>query len=197
MGKRLQRLLQTEYVDVWESFAAEVGGTWSAGSFGDPPRIEVPHAHGPILIERDVTMVMTGKVMIPVVSTTFTANRPTVPEQRFSISRASFASSVAEWFGRLDIQVDDEQFDEAFVLKGETADFVRSLFADETLRALFLINFEGALALKDDKVLFSDPTPGIDPLELSVPGLVDDRDRLRRLYTLFEATLSRVGQLRY
>jgi hypothetical protein len=194
MGKRLDRLLHQEFLDVWEAFAVEVGGTWTATAkaFGDGPRIEVPHVFGPIVIERDVTLIMAGKVMIPVVSTTFTANRPTVPAQRFSVSRAGFAASVAEWFGRLDIRVDDEQFDKAFVLKGETPDFVRALFADEAFRAQFLQDFEGTLALKDDKVLFSDPTPGLDPLELSVSGIVDDLDRLRRLHTLFAATLTRV-----
>lgn len=195
MGKRLQRLLHSEYLTVWRTFAAETGGTWNAATFDSDPRIEVPHPLGPIVIERDVTMVMTGKVMIPVISTTFTAYRPTVPAQRFSVSRATFAASVAEWFGRLDIHVDDHPFDEAFVLKGDTPDFVRTLFADAALRQQYLDHFEGTIALKDDTALFTDPTPGLDALELSVSGLVKDVDQLRRLHALVAATLTRLGQL--
>jgi hypothetical protein len=194
MGKRLRRLLQSDHLAVWETFAAEVGGSWHTPGSGDE-YVEIPHPDGPIVIEKDVTMVMVGQVMVPVMSTTFTAYRPTASAKRFSVSRADFATSVAEWFGRLDIQVDDETFDRAFVLKGDTPDFVRRLFADTTLRTLYLDHFEGSVALKDDTALFTDPTPGLDPLELSVSGLVDDLDRLRRLYTLFAATLTRVGQI--
>jgi len=192
MGKRLHRLLHAEYLAVWESFAAEIGGTWNSPAFGEDARIEVPYSAGTITIESDVTHIMTGKVMIPVLSTIFSARLPTRPAHRFSVSRATFAASVAEWFGQLDIHVDDHTFDSAFVLKGDTPDFVRQLFADAALRAQYLADFEGSLALKDDKAFFHDPTPGIDPLELTVSGIIDDAARLRRLYALFAATLARV-----
>lgn len=195
MGKRLNRLLQGSYLSTWEAFATEVQGTWSAPSFGHEARIEVPHPLGPIVIERDVTMIMTGKVMIPVISTIISAPRPQNPAHRFSVSHATFASSVAEWFGRLDIQVGDPAFDEAIVLKGDTPDFVRSLFSDPAFRERYRADFEGSLALKDDKAFFSDPTPGVDPLELTISGIIEDASRLRRVYELFGATLTRLGEI--
>ncbi len=194
MGKRLHRLLHGTYLVTWERFATEVNGTWNSPGSGDDARIEIPHAFGPIVIESDVTLMLTGKVMIPVMSTIFSAQRPSRPAHRFSVSRAGFAASVAEWFGSLDIQVDDPVFDQAFVLKGDTPDFVRSIFADAQLREQYRADFEGSLALKDDTALFTDPTPGIDPLELTISGITDDAARLRRLYLLFAATLTRVGQ---
>ena len=99
--------------------------------------------------------------------------------ERFSVSRTTFAPSVAEWFGALDIHVDDEAFDRAFVLKGETADVVRALFADAALRERYLRAFEGQLHLRDDSTSSGDPTPGTDPFELSVPGYIDSAERLR------------------
>ncbi|MFY7923612.1 MAG: hypothetical protein ACOVSI_14485 [Gemmatimonas sp.] len=195
MGKRLNQLLQGSSLSTWEAFAAEVHGTWSAPSLGDAARVEIPHAHGPIVLERDVTMIMTGKVMIPVVSTIFTAQRPTNTAHRFSVSRANFATSVAEWFGSLDIHVDDPAFDEAFVLKGDTPDFVRALFGDAALRDRYRADFEGSIALKDDTAFFTDPTPGIDPFELTVSGLIEDAARLRRAYELFAATLTRLHEI--
>ncbi len=195
MGKRLHRLLHGTLLDTWEAFATEVNGTWNASEASDDARIEIPHAHGLIVIEIDVAMILVGKVLVPAMSTIFSAQLPSVPKHRFSVSRASFAASVAEWFGSLDTQVDDPVFDEAFVLKGDTPDFVRSIFADAPLREQYRADFEGSLALKDDTAMFTDPTPGIDPLELSVSGIIDDAARLRRLYLLFAATLTRVGQL--
>jgi hypothetical protein len=195
MGKRLHRLLHSAYLDVWAAFAAEVGGRWNTPAYGEDARIEVPHPAGPIVIETDVTMVMVGKVMVPVYSTTFTAMRPSLPAHRFSVSRASFATSVAQWFGALDIQVDDPTFDQAFVLKGDTPDVVRSLFADAALRTQYLDAFEGSLALKDDTAFFSDPTPGQDPLEITVSGIIEEPHRLRRLHALLAATLTRLAAL--
>jgi hypothetical protein len=195
MGDRLKRALRGTHLDVWEAFAAEVQGSFNDPGPGEQARIEIAHPHGPIIIQADVSMIMVGKVMVPVLSTVFTAHRPEARTRRFSVSRASFATSIAEWFGSLDIHVDDETFDRAFVLKGESPDFVRGVFADGSLRARYLADFDGSLALRDDKVFFSDPTPGIDPLELSVPGYVEDLEKLRRLFGLFAATLDRIERV--
>lgn len=189
---RLKRALRGKHLDVWEAFATEVQGTFNDPGPGEQARIEIAHPHGPVAIQADVSMIMVGKVMVPVLSTVFTALRPSARARRFSVSRANFATSVAEWFGSLDIHVDDATFDDGFVLKGETPDFVRAVFADATLRAQYLADFDGSLALRDDKVFFSDPTPGFDPLELSLSGYVEDLEKLRRLYALFVATLDRI-----
>jgi hypothetical protein len=189
---KFRNMLGGAYLNVWEAFAAEAGGTLVNPGIGKSPRIEIPHARGPIRIEGHVVMIMTGKVLIPVISTRLSALLPATHEQRFSVSRANFATAVADWFGALDIQVDDPEFDAAFVLKGETPDLVRAIFADADLRARFLRDFEGQLHRHDDATFFGDPTPDIDPFELSVPGYVDSIERLRALFTLFVATLDRL-----
>ena len=189
---KLDRLLRGKHLDVWEAFATEIGGTWNTPGFGDTPRIEVPHARGPLVIEGHVTMIMAGKVLVPVHSTKFSALLPATRAQRFSVSRASFATAVAEFFGSLDIHVDDETFDEAFVVKGDTPDLVRALFASAPLRERYLRDFEGQLHRRDDASIFGDPTPDADPFELSVPGYVDTPERLRALWGLFVETLERL-----
>lgn len=189
---KLERLLRGKHLEVWEAFASEIGGSWSSPGMFDTPRITVAHARGPLVLEGHVTMIMAGKVMVPVVSTKFSAMLPATRAQRFSVSRASFASAVADWFGALDIHVDDEVFDKAFVLKGETPDLVRALFASAPLRERYLRDFEGQLHRHDDGSVFGDPTPDIDPFELSVPGYVDTPERLRALWSLFVETLERL-----
>lgn len=181
------------HLETWPAFAQERGGTWNAPGFAEQPVIDIPHGRHVIRIEGHVTMVPTGKVMIPVVSTRFSTTLPSVPAHRFSVSRANFASAVAHWFGALDIHVDDTTFDETFVLKGDTPDVVRALFADAALREQYLAHFEGQLHRHDDAGMFHDPTPGADPLALDVPGLIDDPARLGALYDLFVATLDRIA----
>jgi hypothetical protein len=191
---KIAEFFRTKQDDTWPAFAKELGGTCTSAGFADQWVIEVPHGIHVIRIEKHVTMIMTGKVMIPVVSTRFSTMLPSVPAHRFSVSRASFATAVAQWFGALDIHVDDPTFDEAFVLKGDTPDVVRQLFADEALRQQYLADFEGQLHRHDDAGTFHDPTPGADPLALDVSDMVDDPARLRVLYRLFVATLDRVVQ---
>jgi hypothetical protein len=189
---KLERLLRGKHLDVWEAFARDVGGVWNAPNSGEAPRIEVAHPRGPLRIEGNVTWITTGKVMIPVLSTTFSALLPATRAQRFSVSRASFASAVADWFGALDIHVDDTVFDQAFVLKGETPDLVRHLFSSAPLRERYLRDFEGQLHRRDDSSFLGDPTPDADPFELSVPGFVDTAERMHALWTLFVETLERL-----
>jgi len=189
---KLERLLRGKHLDVWEAFAREIGGTWNSPGPGDTPRIEIQHSRGPLRIEGHVTMVMVGKVLVPVVCTKFSALLPATHAQRFSVSRASFAAAVADWFGALDIHVDDEAFDKAFVLKGETPDLVRALFASAPLRERYLRDFEGQLHRRDDSSIFGDPTPDADPFELSVPGYVDTPERMRALWALFVETFERL-----
>jgi hypothetical protein len=189
---KLEKLLRGKYPDVWAAFAQEVRGSWNAPKYAETPCIEVPHPNGPVKIEGEVTMILVGKVMVPVLSTRFSASLPEARGQRFSVSRASFATAVAKWFGALDIHVDDDDFDQAFVLKGDTPDVVRTIFADASLRARYLRDFEGQLMRRDDGSILGDPTPNADPLELVVPGYIDDLERMRALWTLFVATLERV-----
>lgn len=190
LAVKLERLLRGRHLDVWEAFAQEIGGSWNAPAFGDTPRIDVPHVRGPLRITGNVAMILAGKVLVPVPSTTFSAVLPATREQRFSVSRASFASAVADWFGALDIHVDDEAFDRAFVLKGDSPDAVRALFASAPLRERYLRDFEGQLHRRDDRTIFGDSTPDADPFELSVPGYVDTPERMRALWDLFTETLA-------
>jgi len=189
---KLETIQQGNHLAVWEAFAKEVGGSWIAPEGGRGPRVEVPHPRGAISITGNVVMLFMGKMLIPVLSTTFSALLPSTREQRFSVSRANFAASVAEWFGSLDIHVDDEAFDKAFVLKGETPDVVRAIFASASLRERYLRDFEGQLHRHDDRILSKDPTPDADPYELSLPGYVDTTERMRALWALFTETLERL-----
>lgn len=188
---KLDHFLHHSPNDAWTTVERDIGGTTQVAD-GRVSAITVPHPRGAVRIEAHVTHVFIGKVLVPMVTTRFSVTLPSARSQRFSVARASFATAVAEWFGALDIHVDDPTFDAAFVLKGETPDQVRALFADATLRERYLRDFEGQLHRHDDASLFGDPTPDADPFTLDVPGLVDSAPKLRALYDLFVATLDRL-----
>lgn len=191
MSSRLSRLLQGPHEHVWKQFALDVGGEY----IDDPSEREQSVAFRlsglPVLLERDVTLVGTGKVFVPVVSTRLSVELPAVPAYRFSMTAAGFGSSVARWFGAQDIAVGESVFDDAFVLKGVDPAVVRELFADDELRALCVAGFTGRLQRRDDVVFGIDMTPGKDPFELTMPGLVDDLSLLHRSCDVFSRVLAR------
>lgn len=192
MTSRLSRLLRGKHHHVWEQFAHDVGGVYAAGENGAQDTVSTQvHGHSATL-EGDVTMILVGKALMPVVSTRFVVDLPTVADYRFAMTPSDFTTTIARWFGAQDIAVGESVFDEAFVLRGVTPDFVRRLFADDELRALCLQGLSGRLQRRDDKQLWSDPTPGKDPLELSVVGLVDDLSTLHRYFDVFTRVLGRM-----
>jgi hypothetical protein len=192
MTSRLSRLLRGKHHHVWEQFALDVGGTFAAGG-SDAQDTVAMAVHGrQVVLEGDVTMILAGKVFMPVVSTRFVTELPSVPGYRFSMTPSDFSTTIARWFGAQDIAAGEPVFDDAFVLRGVEPDFVRQLFADGELRALCLQGVSGRLQRRDDTELWSDPTPGKDPLELSVLGLVDDLSALHRYFDVFTRVLARM-----
>jgi hypothetical protein len=184
-------MMRGKHHDVWKQFALDVGGRHIEGAFGSQEEVHFGAYGYDAVLEADVMMVMVGKVLVPVLTTRFVAELPAVPEYRFSMSAAGFGSAIARWFGAQDIPVGDAIFDEAVVLKGVDPTFVQHLFADAALRALCLKSAAADLQRRDDKQFWSDPTPGKDPLSLSVPGFVDDPEALRGHFDLFCAMLAR------
>jgi hypothetical protein len=191
MKSRLSRMLRGKHHAVWQQFAVDVQGMYHEGtrSTDDEVRVKV-HGHD-VVLQADVTMVMVGKVMVPVFSTRFVTLLPAVPGSRFSITKAGMGSGVARWFGAQDIAVGDAAFDDAFVLKGIDPAFVRRLFDNVILRTLCQDYLGGELQRRDDNVMWSDPTPGMDPLELTMHGLIDDADVLRHHFDIFGRVLAR------
>jgi len=184
-------MLRGKHHDVWKQFALDIGGDYLEGSGRSHDEVRfVAHGHDAVL-EGDVTLVMVGKIMVPVLSTRFVVQLPEVSTYRFSVSAAGFGSAIARWFGAQDVAMGEATFDDAFILKAVDPAFVQQLFADAALRALCARSAFAHLQRRDDTQLWSDPTPGMDPLELSVPGFVDDLETLRAYFNLFTAVLAR------
>lgn len=63
---------------------------------------------------------------------------PIVPhlDLGLGLTRAGVASKVSEWFGKRDIQLDDEPFDKAFTIRGDEPERVRALLNPELRQAV-------------------------------------------------------------
>ena len=115
---------------------------------------------------------------------------------RFRIYRASMFSELGKRLGMQDIVIGDAAFDEAFIIQSNDESKVRALLADPQLRALIAAQPRIMLKVKDDEGRFGAPFPaGTDELKFTCGGVIKDVDRLRLLFDLFAATLTRLCEV--
>lgn len=157
---------------MWDEVAAAVGGTvvGEADVWKNSTRVEAPIEGGPWTATLDVytTVVMVGKVPVPVYFSRVVAPFLPLGDFRLTIYRANPFSEVAKLFGMQDIGVEDATFNRTFIIKGNDSERVRRLFngeAGEKLR-------EGLLQIPHLHFGISDSghEAGIDGRKQGIPG---------------------------
>ena len=115
---------------------------------------------------------------------------------RFRIYRASIFSELGKRLGMQDIVIGDAAFDQAFIIQGNDDRYVRALLMDPQLRAMIAAQPKIMLEVKDDDGWFGTSFPaGTDELKFTAQGVIKDLDRLRSLFDLFAATLTRLCEI--
>jgi hypothetical protein len=179
--------------EIWRQLSERLNARYVDGGFWKGDKVEA--SHGDWTITLDSYVVSTGK-------TTFVYTRMTAPflntdAFRFTIARAGFLTPIAKLFGMQDIEVGDEAFDDAFVIRSNDEDRVKTLLASGRLRTLLQELPEVHLTIKGgDKWYERRLPPEVDALEFTVMGLVKDLDKLEAMYRLLAEALDglcRVG----
>jgi len=190
----LRNLFGPSRDEIWQQFAAAVGGNMTEGGFWGRSKVEA--AHGQWIITLDTYTVSTGKS-----SVTYTRMRaPYVnPEGfQFTIYRRGVFSDIGKWLGMQDVEVGEPQFDEDFIIKGNDDAKLRRLFADAKLRELVSAQPTIHFCVKDDEDRFwggRNFPPEVDELYFRVTGVIKDVDRLKLLYDLFSETLDELCRM--
>lgn len=187
--KSLRKLFRSSYPEIWRQLAEELGARYVAGGRWKGDRIEA--SHGEWTLTLDACTVMAGNV--PVTFTRLRAPYVNPDGFRFSIQRRNFLSGLAAALGLQDVLVGHASFDAAFVIKGTDEAKLKRLFDDPVVRQ-GLERLDGVrLGALDDEGWFGKKfPPATDELQLSLDGLVTDRERLKTAFELFGATLDRL-----
>jgi len=180
--------------EVWRQLSQEIGAEFVEGGFWKGEHKVQVHAK-PWTITLDTYTVHSQHSHV-----TYTRMRaPYVnPEGfRFTIYRKGFFSDLGKLLGMQDIEVDDPDFDAAFIIKGTDEFKVRDLFADPKIRQMIQAQPEFRLDVKDSEGWFGPRFPDdVDELHFQVVGVIKDLERLKALFDLFAAVLEalcRVG----
>jgi len=180
--------------EIWQQFAAAVGGQFNSGGFWNGSKVEA--SHGQWTVTMDTFAVSTGKS-----SVTYTRMRaPYVNPTgfQFNIYRRGIFSNIGKWLGMQDVTVGFAQFDEDFIIKGNNEAKLRDLFSDAKLRDLIALQPDLSFCVRDDEQRFwggRNFPPEVDELYFQVAGVIKDIDRLKQLYDLFSETLDQLCRM--
>lgn len=172
--------------EVWHQLAAEINADFVDKGFWGGSRVEA-HVDNWIIV-LDTYTVSSGKS-----STTYTRMRAPFVNTKdfyFKIYRNGVFSGLGKFLGMEDINVGYEDFDDEFIIQGNNAEMVRTLFSNERIRKLIQDQIRIKLEIKDDEGFFKGHFPGgIDELSFIVPGVIKDINSLKELYELFAEVL--------
>jgi len=148
--------------EIWTALAAEFNGRFVDGKWNSPDRVYVTVGEWEILLDHFSRQ--TGKTTIP-----YTRIRSPFTNQDnlyFKIYRQGFFSGVAKYFGMQDIQLNDEEFDKDFVLKGNDVFKINWIFESTEVRKYLYELDKIHLEIKNDDGFFkkSHYNEGIDEL---------------------------------
>ena len=180
--------------EIWQQFAAEVGGNFAEGGFWKGSRVDA--AHGQWTVTLDTYTVSTGKSSI-----TYTRIRaPYInPDNfHFNIYRKGIFSDLGKWLGMQDVSVGYPQFDEDFIIKGTDESKLRRLFSNARIRDLIQDQPEIQFSVHDGESGFWNAQnwpQGVNELYFQVVGVIKDIDRLKLLYDLFSETLDELVRM--
>lgn len=188
----LRRWFGPSREEIWRQLSTELDARYVSGGFLKGDKVEA--AHGEWTVTLDTYVVSTGKTVI--VFTRMRAPYVNPSGFRFTIYRRSMFSGLGKWLGMQDIEVGDEAFDEAFIIKGTSESQVQALLSNPRLRELLAAQPQIHFEVKDDDGWFGRSFPdGVDELYFNVVGVIKDVERLKQLYELFAATLDELCRI--
>jgi len=118
---------------------------------------------------------------------------------RFKIFKEGFFNDIAKYFGMQDIEIEDEIFDNVFILKSKNPEQIKALFKDESIKKDFLALSNLSLfqvSVKDDEGYFGQHFPeGVDELYLEVMGILKDIEQLKIMFKLFAEIMDRLCEI--
>lgn len=129
-------LFGVTFKDMIEEYSQSCNGIISKGGIMNPIYMTFEHNNHTIKVE--TYMFMAGNVPI----TYFRVSSIFEELKTFDIkiSREGMFSSVSKFLGAMDIQIDHEEFDKRFMIKGNDEELVRKVLDDKLRESLFDMN---------------------------------------------------------
>ena len=190
--RAFRRMFGPSRKEVWQQLSREMNARFVEGGFTKSDKVQV--THGEWTVTLDTFAVHTGKVVL--IFTRMRAPYVNPDGFRFRVYRRGVFSDIGKAFGMQDVEVGQPGFDEDFIIKGTDEGKLRQLFANPKIRELIATQKDIDFSVKDDEGWFGPTFPeGVDELSFTVGGVIQDIERLKRLYELFAETLEELCRM--
>ncbi|MDB6007265.1 MAG: hypothetical protein JWR15_4252 [Prosthecobacter sp.] len=181
------------YHQTWQELSHELGAVYD-GEWPHPPTIRITRGFFVITLS-----VQSVRGLLNRYPTPYTRLRAIYRDRsglRFTLEKRGLRTAVAEWFGVQNLKVDHPEFDARFVLKGTDRHALKHLFDSAALRALVEGQHEPVISTLRDAPVSGHALPeGLAELRYIQRGIVDDKERLKRLIELMSLTLEELCRI--
>jgi len=183
---RLRSLFGPPKSEIWSEFAEAIGGEFLEGGFWKADRLFYRHGVWDILL--DTYTVSTGQHSITY--TRIRAPFQSLDNMRFKLYHQGFFSEIAKKFGVQDIEIEDQDFDDAYMIKGNQPHKIRKFLSEPRLKDLIQKQPKVFLAVKKPQGTRKNrPPEDVNQLFYQCTGVLKDKARLESLFELFSLAL--------
>lgn len=175
-------LLGISKKEAWKKLSDEIGGDYIYGGFWRGDRVELKHKNWTIYL--DTYTVSSGRS-----STTYTRVRaPYITNNSlyFKIYKKGFFSNLGNLFGMQNILIDDESFNNDYIIKGNYERDIIKLLSNSKIKSLIKDQPKFNLEIKKGEGIFGPAFPETErELYFLVSGVIKNIELLKKLFELF------------
>lgn len=189
----LRSLFGPSKEEIWSQIASEYNGQFKNGGFFGKDEVHIIYEDWEIILDHFSRKSGKSRRSYTRIRAPF-LNRDNL---YFKLYREGFFTGIAKYFGMKDIQLNNEDFDNQFVLKGNDEFKITWIF-DSTFVKQYLFQIDRImLEIKDGSGMFwsSKYEDGNDELYFEQSGILKDIEQLRSLFELFAAVLEKITEL--
>ena len=189
MAEILESLLGPSKEAIWQQIANDIGGDYIQGSFWDKDKLIYSHQEWSIILDtysefKNNTTTHYTRMWAPYI------NRDGL---YFTIYQEGFFSTISKLFGMQDIIINDEYFDDRFIIKGNNDAKIQELLGCPELKKLIDLQPRVFFQVKSDRDWENMPySEEVDFLYFQCVGIVTDKQVLFNLFELFTCALNRL-----
>lgn len=186
-------LFGRKYQEVWRKFAEDNNGTFVLAKDGNQDSVEIFYQDFKITFDTYTHIIVVGSSSREDEYTRVKVDMLLADNLKFKLFRQGFIDSIGKLFGAQDIVIGDEEFDKAFLIKGNNEYKIQRLFSNPILRNLILSQKDILLEISDTVGIFDEKIEeGNSLLYFISEEKIKSIEQLNILYRLFTELLNQL-----
>ena len=192
----LKEIFGEKHEAVWKQFSAEIGADYVIGHYGNSDSVVANTENWKITFDTHTSYAVSGSRTYEKDYTRIRALFVSRDNLKFVIYRQGLLNSIGKLFGAQDIIVGHQEFDKAFIIKGNDEYKIQLLFSNSKIRELIMAQREIHLEIIDAEGPFEEKIPeGVCELYFLIDGIIKDIKELKSLYSIYVALLDELSKI--